>query len=181
MSFKEEPITQEMIDFITPMVEYQKKNNITGMRLMNALLIHQRFPEYKPKAGVVIALCPNTKTKETAMIIVPHCWSEKNPYNKLESSIDVLQFGRDIGQYELSTFLNDCKTEPLKSMADETMKRRIIEEVVGLTQLIDAILGNKVSIEQMCSDMMKMEGDNSLAKYYYAIKDIHKKQNKTYT
>ena len=122
---REKPITPEMLAYIEPMYQYQKRNNITGMRLMNSLIIHERFTDYKPKVGVVVALCPDVVKKTTTVVVIPHVWNEKDPFNKLESSIDVLQFGNDLGQYELSTFLDDCKRKPMIDLVSDEMKRRI--------------------------------------------------------
>lgn len=170
---REEPITPEMYAFIEPMYQYQKRNNITGMRLMNSLIIHERFNDYKPKVGVVVALCPNRETKTTAIVVIPHCWNEKNPYNKLESSIDVLQFGNDLGQYDLMTFLDDCKRKPLKDLVNDEMIRNIVKEVVGLQELVNSVLNHGLSVRELCERVAEHSGDNQILKYYTEIKKLH--------
>ena len=169
---RETPITPEMYAYIEPMYQYQKRNNITGMRLMNALIIHERFQDYKPKVGVVVALCPNHENKTTTVVVIPHVWNEKDPYNKLESSIDVLQFGTDLGQYELMSFLDDCKKEPMKSLVDDEMKRRIVEEVVGLQELVHLVMTKGLSVRELCESVNEKLCDDQILKYYNAIKKL---------
>jgi hypothetical protein len=166
------PITPEMIAYIEPMYQYQKRNNITGMRLINSLIIHERFNDYKPKVGVVVALCPNRATKTTAIVVIPHVWNEKDPYNKLESSIDVLQFGKDLGQYELMTFLDDCKREPMNRLVNEEMIRRIVEEVVGLQELVNLVMNKGLSVRELCEGVKEKSGDDQILKYYIEIKKL---------
>jgi len=169
---RETPITSEMSEYIEPMYQYQKRNNITGMRLMNSLIIHERFPQYKPKVGVVVALCPSRETKTTAIVVIPHVWNEKDPYNKLESSIDVLQFGNDLGQYELKTFLDDCKRKPMIDLVNEEMKRRIVEEVVGLQELVNLVMTKGLSVRELCEGVKEKSGDDQILKYYTEIKKL---------
>ena len=172
--YKETPITPEMYAFIEPMYQYQKRNNITGMRLMNSLIIHEKFNDYKPKVGVVIAFCPDVKTKTTAIIVIPHVWNEKDPYNKLESSIDVLQFGKDLGQYELMAFLEDCKKEPLKNLVNDEMIHKIVREVVGLQELVNSVLNHGLSVRELCVNVAEHSGDDKILKYYDSIKELQK-------
>ena len=120
----------------------------------------------------------NEKEEKSTIVVVPHIWNEKNECNKLESSIDVLQFGSDLGQYELCNFLSQCKKEPLKSLVCEEMKRRISEEVIGLDGLLSSVLIHGKSVPDLCECIKEKTGDDTCYKYYKAIKEAQRSLKK---
>lgn len=170
----QEPITQEQFRFIDAMYHYQKNNNITGMRLVNALIVGDQFKEYKPTVGVVIILAKESEdSKNTAVIIAPHCWNQRDLANKLESTIDILQFGSNIGQYCLLDFLKQCKIDPLKGLITKERIEEIVREVVDLENLIYSVVKARMSVEELCRNVSEHSGDSKLYDYYKAIKQLH--------
>jgi len=156
------------------MVQYQIQHKIAGMRLANSLIVYERFPEYLPKVGIVIAHVPDHKKKTFEMYITAHIWNEKDSHNKLESSMDVLRFGNDLSHHSLMEFLDACKREPLKSRYPDDYKRRLCEEVVELQNLVNSVVTHGTSCDVFFETIRKHTQDDALTKYYFEVKALTK-------